>query len=435
MSSALEDLIRRWPLTKFNAEEMLAAGDLEMLSIRYRKVAGDQGYAGEWWGVWLEIQRRRGLALRPAAEELTGERRRFLVWWLLYRDRLDEALEVSAIDGGPGGDLVEALITRGRLDDAVRAAGVSPPLVARALARSGRAHEARAAWTEILDRHHWEGGVWATVALLEAALGNEIAARAALLESAKRGGGDQETIADVLARLGVPAHRWQAMLDQHRYLPDDCDERTQRHLADPGARLVPSGEESRHWFGGTALTMAPCGCGHPLRQWFVIDLRALPHLAARLPGWVLFPLLGCADCDARISRSDYQMTADGRGVILLNQSIPGSWSEIGHEGRPRERWPELTQQWARLEPNQAIVDADPDDDLPPAAPQVGGTPRWIQQPERLFCKQCRGEMTFVAALAGTGEFDVSVVVNNASGYQYHFACPACRTITVLPQHT
>jgi hypothetical protein len=44
-------------------------------------------------------------------------------------------------------------------------------------------------------------------------------------------------------------------------------------------------------------------------------------------------------------------------------------------------------------------------------------------------------MTFVAALAGTDEFHVSVVVNNDSGYQYHFACPACRTITVLPQHT
>jgi len=178
-----------------------------------------------------------------------------------------------------------------------------------------------------------------------------------------------------VARLGIPAHRWQAMLDQHRYVPEDWDELRQRHLADPGARLVPSGEESRHWFGGTTLTMEPCGCGHPIRQWFVIDLRALPNLAARLPGWDLFPLLSCPDCDASISRSDYQMTADGRGVSLLNQRIPGSWSEIGRDGRPRERWPELPRQWARLEPNQTIVNADADGDLPPEAPQVGGTPR------------------------------------------------------------
>jgi hypothetical protein len=224
MSTSLEELIRLWPLEKFDAEEMLRAGELEMLALRYRKRAADEQTRGEWWAVWLEIQKRRGLELRTAVDELTDGRRRYLAQWLFGRGRVDEGMRVCEVDGALPDDYLEALVARGRLDDAMAAldrAGGPHPLVARALARSGRAEEALRWWAPHQETWHWEGGVWAVAALLEAAAGHEARAHASMLEAAKRGGGDEETITDLLARLKVSPRVWQGMLQQYRYLPED----------------------------------------------------------------------------------------------------------------------------------------------------------------------------------------------------------------------
>ncbi len=44
-------------------------------------------------------------------------------------------------------------------------------------------------------------------------------------------------------------------------------------------------------------------------------------------------------------------------------------------------------------------------------------------------------MGFVGAMASTDWFGPYVSVNNESGNQYHFACEACHTISVVQQYT
>lgn len=42
-------------------------------------------------------------------------------------------------------------------------------------------------------------------------------------------------------------------------------------------------------------------------------------------------------------------------------------------------------------------------------------------------------MIYVAAMAPTDLFIPEIYINNGSGFQYHFACPDCFTLSVLPQ--
>jgi len=44
-------------------------------------------------------------------------------------------------------------------------------------------------------------------------------------------------------------------------------------------------------------------------------------------------------------------------------------------------------------------------------PQVGGAPRWVQQPELVLCPRCPKEMVFVAAMASIGGFGPYIAIN------------------------
>ena len=101
----------------------------------------------------------------------------------------------------------------------------------------------------------------------------------------------------------------------------------------------------------------------------------------------------------------------------------------------------LWQQFARVEhrERQEVSDEDARTDQfyeLPQTPQVGGVPHWIHDPAALLCRLCRKDMIYVAAMAPTDLFIPEIYtnnINNGSGFQYHFACPDCRTFSVLPQ--
>lgn len=195
---------------------------------------------------------------------------------------------------------------------------------------------------------------------------------------------------------------------------------------DSGADLVPAPEGAPHVFGGDLWAVPACrGCGHPIHAWFTLDLDALPTLAAKLPGWRSFPLLGCADCGVWMGRHDYAIHPVERRLELLDVGI--STSEFGTANVTA---PAIPAQPAALRERPR----PPPEDFP-ERPQVGGAPDWIQGPVDVRCPACDGEMAFVAAMASPEEFEPAIPVNNESGYQYHFACAGCRRVSVVAQWT
>jgi hypothetical protein len=109
-------------------------------------------------------------------------------------------------------------------------------------------------------------------------------------------------------------------------------------------------------------------------------------------------------------------------------------------GKAFKTLPAIPRQFARLEwvppqlnPTEADLDQFCAGDW--GRPQIGGTPAWVQNALRVFCKTCREEMVFVAANATTSDFEPEIWINNGSGFQYHFACDACHTVSVIAQWT
>lgn len=190
-----------------------------------------------------------------------------------------------------------------------------------------------------------------------------------------------------------------------------------------GERLVPSEDPSPHTFGGDLLELPDCRCGRRIRSVFVLDVREISLLHDRLPRWSLVPLLACADCVDWMLRRDFAF--EGRALRLVG--VHGAFQACD----PTPPVAPLSTRPARLVPNlpdeQGFADW--------RYTQVGGVPFWVQGPRRVRCRSCREEMVFVAALASSTGFEPYVPINNDSGFQYHFACNECRTLSVLGQWT
>jgi hypothetical protein len=167
------------------------------------------------------------------------------------------------------------------------------------------------------------------------------------------------------------------------------------------------------------------GCGHSIREWFTIDLRAVPSLAEAFTPWTLFPLLSCADCSVMFGRHDYEVDLHTMTIRLVNVA-----SSTRRFGSALNTAPHVPQQYVALQPWTFPDGKDPE--TGPTDPMVGGQPDWIQSPIRVFCRTCRNEMLYVASLTSTANFEPYVPINEA-GFHYHFACPRCHTISVIPQ--
>ena len=97
--------------------------------------------------------------------------------------------------------------------------------------------------------------------------------------------------------------------------------------------------------------------------------------------------------------------------------------------------PGISKQFVRLKarkPKKRLTENDKDAYYE-LGPTVGGALPWIADPLDVRCRRCKDEMTFVAAMANVEGFDTYVPINNESGYQYHFACDTCHTLSVIAQ--
>jgi hypothetical protein len=438
------------------AMERVLDGDLQFAASIYASNAQYHGADGNWWRVWREIQRARGKTLVEALNDLHRDRLRWFAKWsfavadkgegrVAYRHYLDDPGGIGPfsdetatyldylLDEGEHQEVVETVDElAAKYDDVPH----EQTKAVRALCSLGDVQAALKRLLSVRDRHHDSGDLWALGALLYKQQGENQLAETFFAECAKLDIWDTELKQEVLRAFQLTEDDWAEVRSPWETPEWNYEQQVRNWLGDPGARLKPVDAKSPHWFGDRTFEMPNCrGCGHRIREWFVLDIREIPNLSQLLPSWTLFPLLGCMDCSVWMGRHDYEIDLDRLVVRLVNLTI-----SVTQFGEAFDTMPELSKQPARLatiEPMRVADCHSCDDllDLFDSGTQVAGTPNWAQDPERVYCRSCREEMEFVAAMASVDEFEPYVPINNESGYQYHFACDRCKTISVIAQWT
>lgn len=438
------ELIQRHPLDTPDKTEKVLGGSLENAARCYATRAGYVGRDMALWRVWLAIQEERGVALELGLAELSPQERRWLgatalgagepaVGLAAYARYLEEP---GAI--GPSSNetrlFLDELERAGRGDEAMRWVSVlesrsdTTPVEtlwgARWLLRTGQSASADAKVQAVLARHpDWPDG-WAVSALIALTLGDPARARAHARKAARRQLYDEQLLAALAqhpeTRLSASSAEVAPVLGY--------EEARAAFFARPGMVLVPSEAAEPHWYGGDDFEMPACkGCGHPIRQWFSLDVVPIEELAQKLPAWPRLPLLSCADCLLWMGRHDYRVEHAQRVVRLLNAAI-----SVTEFGGARRTTPPLARRYAKLTP---FVPGESPEDEPSPGALVGGEPLWTQSPERVLCPECDEAMVYVAAMTTPDAFEPPFVINNESGYQYHFACNTCGTLSVIAQFT
>jgi hypothetical protein len=185
-------------------------------------------------------------------------------------------------------------------------------------------------------------------------------------------------------------------------------------------RIVPCADRSRHSFGGYDLSMPDCAaCGDKLRLWFSLDVEAEPSLLSLLPGWAMFPLLGCGSCRVWMFRTDYVLDADTTKVDIVR--VHAEVGDLRAAAQARVKSAPIPRA------NAMLVFANAP--TPSPEPVVGGEPHGPSPQKAVVCWVCSGAMHFIASMASPRAFLPSVQM---AGYQDHFACGACRTLSVMP---
>lgn len=448
----LADLFKEFPLPKAADRERAAGGDLEFALQAYRRLAASQGRQNHW-SVWVFLVAKLGCDFYQQVEEITNSDRRWLALWLfdtaktelacrVYRRFLDDPGRYGTF-AADNVTYLRCLFKRGEMQQLVQTVdeledrfGLTPQELfwaCRALVALERPDDGRRRFGEIVARYHGIGESWALAAVLDLESGQGDEARSKLREAVRLGVSEEKRQMLVEA-FAMSQEDWEALHSELAMVQQPWEWAQAAHAQDPGAVIVPSEGPSVHHFGGNDFEMPDCaGCGHPIRQWFCLDLTQVPALRERLPAWEKFPMLGCIDCMVQLGRHDYRL--EGQRVVLENVAI-----DTTSFGEAMGRLEELPQQPARLVEQEPLVDPTEERleayyDRWEERPQVGGVPYWIQDPEWPVCRACRAAMVFVAAMASGEDFEPYVGINNCSGFQYHFACDRCMTLSVIAQNT
>lgn len=437
--------------------QVLASDDLELAVKHAAETAAYHGNSGQWWRLWLDMQDALG---RPVEEALSAVDPRSLRWlgrWAANEKRLDVA--VAALtryhDQAEGDDphaadittIAELLLDSGEYErlkgicDRIRRANESSPTTeAFAILACGQTNgedQARAEMIAALTRYPNSSILWLVKAMLESANPSEVAD--SLEVFAKAGA----TVSDSFLRRAavlIPNLRtrlnelssyygqpWSSTADQ---------ENEANWLAARGARPCPTEQETPHWFGGDYFLMPKCvGCGLAVTQFFVIEPAAEPTLASAFPSWSKLPFFSCQECGMQLGRNDFVVHWSGRRI---------EW--VAHELNPKRFGipylknavaTVLPKKWVSLRwlPPASSRDEVPHDEQVGDPPQVGGYPDWVQFPEQPYCPKCHEKMSFYGALGSTRDFPAEMMVNNGSGYLYHFACDSCYCISIISQCT
>lgn len=412
-------LIRLHPLGTRRKTEQALSGNLEDAAKRYASSATNVGKDLELWNVWLAIQKARGLDLTSALVELPPQGLRFLGVAQLKAGQGDVGLAAYARYLKSPGEIgpfshetrrfLDALSHGGRGEEAMQWVAIlearndTTPAetlwAASYLRDTGKLVEAQERVQRVLTRHPDSADGWDLSAQIAHARGDASRATADAEKAAKR---------------RAPS-------------AFDYDENVAAFQQNPGQTLVPSEAPGPHWYGGDDYEMPACaGCGYAISQWFWLDLTAIARLYELLPNWPSCPLLGCSACMVWMGRHDYSVDHEQRRITLRNVAI--STTEFG---KPFGAPPKLQRRHAKLAPSKPIdspFDAE-------STPLVGGAPLWTQSPELALCPECDAPMAYVAAMTTPLAFEPPFVINNESGFQYHFACNACRVLSVIAQWT
>lgn len=390
----LRRLFEQCPLPRENERRKLEEGDIEYGARRYAKLAASLGTEGPAWRIWLELQLHREMSLEQALHELGPEQSRWLGLWgltqgkpeigsLSYRRYLERPGSIGPFSN-ENCIYLDYLLASGRdqevLDsvELLTAINVEIPL-----------EQMRAAQVELKN--------------------NQVSRALERMRPYFERYRDDPVIAEFQNLLLTAAG--QPLVEDIPFRDPICSATT--------FILEPSTTDGPHRFGGEPDYQMPAcpGCGHPLHQWFSLELADILDLAHLLPSWQRFPLVGCVDCDAWKWRQDYQVLGHQLVVISPTCKVPDPHGSLGP----------LPPQSARLKASSLQPNWN--------QPLVGGEIPWVQSPESTFCWKCKSPTVYVAAMAWPRSFDERVFINNGSGYQYHFACDACHTVSVLAQWT
>lgn len=123
-----------------------------------------------------------------------------------------------------------------------------------------------------------------------------------------------------------------------------------------------------------------------------------------------------------MGRHDYRLS--GQRIELSNLCFDARDADRTH----------IDDELAYLPPVAVDIDANFDPERWDE-PLVGGYVPWVQSPIGVPCLECRNPMVYVASMATPARFDDTPFINNGSGYQFHFACDRCLTLSVVAQWT
>lgn len=430
---------------------MLKGGKLTEVAAKYAEKAADHGSDGDYWKVWWEIQGTRKLSLDESIDEIDGQQRRWFARWCLehgedshgtvaYRRYLDDpegpgpfenenTLYLDALIRTDRSE--EVLSTVHELEEKAGQLGWERTRAAQVQYARGKTRSAQKVLDDLIEEHDDDPQLHGQIALVYCRVGKASKGKE-ILERALPQGIFYEPLVDELREaFSISEEEWEA-LSEGREGRLDFEQLARHWWLDPGARLQASERPAPHWFGGEDFKMPKCkGCKHPIRQWFLLDIREIKGLAAQLPSWTVMPMLGCADCMVWMGRHDYTVDLD-RMQIKLNKV---TLNRIKDFSKPFGEYEATGRHFVRLErlkpkkrPRAANIEQYCE-----IGPLVGGAPPWYQDPTEMKCPTCKTDMVYVAALSSINDFGASIPINNESGYQYHFACDKCLSLSVLAQ--
>ena len=309
-------------------------------------------------------------------------------------------------------------------------------VVADAEAKLGRLDAAVARMRTVTSRYDDDGHNHAALARHLLAAGQVDEAQRHVVAAAKRG--VVEAPAE-LKQSGPSVDELRRIRDEHA-TPDE-NALLEAFVRQPGLTMLPApqGMASPHMYGGGDMDPPDCpGCGRKILLLATIDTAAAaaqePTLAPFVATMPRLPILHCDNCQIMFAWPSYRIAEDGRRIEIFR------FASLGQGNTTFDSDKVLTPQPAQLVAPTPPTKSDPWDAAQQldqqrwSGPQIGGAPRPINQPRRMFCPQCDAEQIFYAAVCETNAFATPVVVN-PDGYMYFFACPRCRIISTVLDNT
>ncbi|MFO0546873.1 MAG: hypothetical protein U0271_00730 [Polyangiaceae bacterium] len=447
LSPELRSLLGRCPLPRRQDGDRILRGDLESGVDRYRELGVAGKSSDEWWTVFFALEGELGRGFEQSVLTLDTPARLSVARWAFEQGRVDVGLLAYRSfleDGAAKPEVADALryidhaatslgpIEGARAADAVLAKLDSPEIrlcsVEHWLA-AGNPNEAK---LRIAGRGA-AAEDWAILAIVEARLGNPPGVQRALENAAKR-----RFVSPIIERAMLDATKtndagWARLKAASAALPRSPSASGGARPAPApvpavrrGALLFPANDRTPHSFGGFDLFMPPCAaCGQPIRQWFLVSVEEDFELGRVLKQIRELPLMSCGACDAWRFRHDYAVDADGTTLTLL--AVHADAAALARAASSLRPIPSIARQNAMLI-NRASLSSEP-----PYSTFVGGDPPWLGVPLDINCPRCQRSMLFVAALGQVSQFKPPMSFNGGVGYQLHFACDPCRTLSVIPE--